>query len=78
MVDISPVNESLMKKLDHALQVTAVIYEQSPQDVQNGIIRNFSLSSDILVMCTRVGVMTCEGIAIPVFTIIIIIVALFN
>ena len=56
------VNESLDKKVAHALQVTTMIYEQSPQDVQNDIIRNFSLSSDILVMC-RVGVTTCEGIA---------------
>lgn len=62
VIDCNTVNESLIKKLDHALQVTTVIYEQSPEDVQNGIIRNFSLSSDIFVMCRRVGDITCEGI----------------
>ena len=62
VIDTSPVNESLMKKLDHALQVTTVIYEQSPQDVQNDIVRNFRLSSDILGMFIRIGIIKCEGI----------------
>ena len=62
LINGQTVNESFINKVAHALQVTTMIYEQSPQDLQNDIIRNFSLSADILVMC-RVGVTTCEGIA---------------
>ena len=61
MTDVHSPYESLMRKLDHVIHVTTVIYEQSPQDVQSSIISKFSVSSDNLFTSEKVAIMTCEG-----------------
>lgn len=63
LTDMHTPNELLVRKLDHAIQVATVIYDQSPQDIQNCIIRKFSLSSDILLLCGRLAIAAIQGIA---------------
>ena len=61
LIDKHMSNDSLMKKITHAIQVATVIFEQSPQDVQSCIIKNFGLNSDTLLICGRVAIAAIEG-----------------
>ena len=58
-------NDSLVRKLGHAVRVATVVFEQSPLDTQSYIIKNFSLSSDILILCGRLAIAAIEGIVTP-------------
>ena len=58
--------DSLVKKLSHVTRVVVSVFEQSPQDVQNSITKEFLSSLEILVLCVQSAIAAIQGICMSI------------
>ena len=66
LTDGRNLNALLAKKLGHTVRLATLIFEQSPQDIQDCIIRKICMSSDILLLCGRLAVALIKGMLVHI------------